>query len=291
MRQAARQRRQRFRPARDFKEGQYVVHVQHGVGIFTGLVTLDLSGVEREYLQVDYADADRLYVPVDQTDRLAPYESPAGTPRITRLSSAEWSRTKDRVRKAVQEMAAELLEIYASRELTGGHSFPADTTWDIELAESFPFQETHDQLQAINDVRDDLESGRPTDRLICGDVGYGKTEVALRAAFKVVNSGQQVAVLVPTTVLALQHFETFRERLAAFPVRVEMLSRLRTKAEQRQILEDLEEGKVDIVIGTHRLVQKDVHFKELGLLVVDEEQRFGVRHKEFIRRQRARSTC
>ncbi|CAN5723193.1 transcription-repair coupling factor [soil metagenome] len=286
-RQAPRHRRQRHRPVRDFKEGQYVVHVQHGVGVFKGLVTLDLSGVEREYLQVDYAQADRLYVPVDQTDRLAPYESPAGTPRITRLSSAEWTRTKARVRKAVQEMAAELLQIYAAREMAGGQSFPPDTTWDVELAESFPFRETPDQHQAIDDVRDDLESTKPMDRLVCGDVGYGKTEVALRAAFKVVNAGQQVAVLVPTTVLALQHYETFRERLAAFPVRVEMLSRLRTRSEQRQILDDLENGLVDIVIGTHRLVQRDVQFKELGLLVVDGEQRFGVRHKEFIKRQRA----
>ncbi len=287
VRQAARQRRQRYRPVRDFKEGQYVVHVQHGVGIFKGLVTLDLSGVEREYLQIDYADADRLYVPVDQTDRLAPYESPAGTPRITRLASAEWARTKSRVRAAVQEMAAELLEIYATREMAGGQQFPPDTTWDLELAESFPYRETVDQLQAIDDVRENLESSRPMDRLICGDVGYGKTEVALRAAFKVINAGQQVAVLVPTTVLALQHYETFRERLAAFPVRVEMLSRLRTRAEQRKILDDLENGLVDLVIGTHRLVQKDVRFKNLGLLVVDEEQRFGVRHKEFIKRQRA----
>lgn len=287
VRQTARQRRQRHRPIRDFKEGQYVVHIQHGVGIFNGLVTLDLSGVEREYLQVDYAASDRLYVPVDQTDRLAPYESPAGTPRITRLSSAEWTRTKARVRQAVQEMAAELLQIYAAREMAGGHRYPPDTNWDVELAESFPFRETPDQALAIDDVRGDLESGKPMDRLVCGDVGYGKTEVALRAAFKVVNAGQQVAVLVPTTVLALQHFETFRERLAAFPVRVEMLSRLRTRSEQRQILEDLENGLVDIVIGTHRLVQRDVNFKELGLLVVDEEQRFGVRHKEFIKRQRA----
>ena len=184
-------------------------------------------------------------------------------------------------------MATELLQIYAAREMAGGQSFPPDTTWDVELAESFPFQETPDQLQAIDDVRDNLESPQPMDRLVCGDVGYGKTEVALRAAFKVVNAGQQVAVLVPTTVLALQHFETFRERMAAFPVRVEMLSRLRTRSEQRKILDDLESGLVDIVIGTHRLVQRDVTFKNLGLLVVDEEQRFGVRHKEFIKRQRA----
>ncbi len=286
-RPAPRQRRQRHRPTRHFIDGQYVVHVQHGVGIFKGLVTLDLSGIEREYLQIDYADADRLYVPIDQSDRLTPYESPAGTPRITRLSSQEWTRTKARVRQAVLEMATELLQIYAARELAGGRSLPPDTNWDLELAESFPFQETADQMQAIDELRDDLESLQSMDRLVCGDVGYGKTEVALRAAFKVVNGGQQVAVLVPTTVLALQHFETFRERLAAFPVRVEMLSRLRTRSEQRRILEGLADGTVDIVIGTHRLVQRDVRFGNLGLLVVDEEQRFGVRQKEYIKQQRA----
>ena len=287
VRPSGRQQRRRHRPAKQFEVGQYVVHVQHGVGKFTGLVTLDLSGIEREYLQVDYADADRLYVPVDQTDRLTPYESPGGPPRITRLSSAEWQRTKSKVRKAVQEMATELLQIYAAREMTGGQSFPEDSNWDVELAESFPYQETDDQHLAIEDVRGDLESPRSMDRLVCGDVGFGKTEVALRAAFKVVNAGYQVAVLVPTTVLALQHYETFRERLAAFPVRVEMLSRLRTRGEQRQIVDDLADGQVDIVIGTHRVVQRDVRFKNLGLLVVDEEQRFGVRHKEFIRQQRA----
>ncbi|MEX2315045.1 MAG: transcription-repair coupling factor, partial [Thermomicrobiales bacterium] len=285
-RPSAPQQRRRSAPARQFVPGAYVVHVEHGVGEFKGLVTLALSGAEREYLQVDYADADRLYVPVDQADRLMPYESPAGTPRITRLSSPEWSRIKARVRKAVREMAFELIQIYAAREVAQGHEFPVDAAWDIELTESFPFRETLDQQKAIDDVKRDMETPRPMDRLVCGDVGYGKTEVALRAAFKAVNDGMQVAILVPTTILALQHYNTFRERLAAFPVKVEMLSRLRTKQEQARITEGLASGAVDIVVGTHRLLQKDVNFKNLGLLVVDEEQRFGVSHKEHIKRAR-----
>ncbi|MCO5177072.1 MAG: transcription-repair coupling factor [Thermomicrobiales bacterium] len=275
------------RHVRQFRPGAYVVHVEHGVGTFSGLVRLDLSGVEREYLQVDYAGGDRLYVPVDQSDRLTPYESPAGEPRITRLSSAEWAKTTSRVRRAVREMAWELLQLYAAREAAEGHQFPPDSVWDAELSDSFPFRETPEQDKAIQDVKGDMESLRPMDRLVCGDVGYGKTEVALRAAFKAVNDGMQVAILVPTTILALQHFNTFRERLAAFPVRVEMLSRLRSKAEQAQIVRGVADGSVDIVIGTHRLLQKDVEFKNLGLLVVDEEQRFGVRHKEHVKRMRS----
>ncbi|RIK46277.1 MAG: transcription-repair coupling factor, partial [Chloroflexi bacterium] len=272
---------------RQFLPGGYVVHVEHGVGRFQGLVRITLSGVEREYLQIDYAEGDRLYVPVDQSDRLLPYESPAGDPKITRLSTAEWAKVKSRVRRAVREMAFELLQIYAAREMAQGNAFPPDTAWDIELEESFPFRETADQLKAIQEVRGDLETAKPMDRLICGDVGYGKTEVALRAAFKAANAGWQVAILVPTTVLALQHFSTFQQRLAAFPVRVEMLSRLRSKQEQASVVAGLRDGSVDIVIGTHRLVQKDVDFKRLGLLIVDEEQRFGVRHKEHIKQLRA----
>jgi transcription-repair coupling factor (superfamily II helicase) len=270
-----------------FTDGSYVVHVEHGVGIYRGLVTMATTGVDREYLQVDYADGDRLYVPVDQSDRLSPFQSPAGSPRITKLSSPDWSRSKARVRKAVREMAYELLQIYAARETAQGHAFPPDSHWDVELAESFPYTETVDQAKAIVDVTGDMQSPRPMDRLICGDVGYGKTEVALRSAFKAVNDGWQVAILVPTTVLALQHLATFKERLGAFPVNIEMLSRLRSRSQQREILERLEKGTVDIVIGTHRILQRDVRFKRLGLLVVDEEQRFGVTHKEHIKRMRA----
>jgi transcription-repair coupling factor (superfamily II helicase) len=279
--------RRRPRATRQFVAGAYVVHVEHGVGRFEGLVRLDLSGAEREYLQIDYAEGDRLYVPVDQSDRLVPYESPAGEPRVTRLSSPEWSRIKSRVRQAVREMAYELLQIYAAREAAVGHQFPPDGAWDVELAESFPYRETVDQLKAIDEVKGDMETPKPMDRLVCGDVGYGKTEVALRAAFKAVNDGMQVAVLVPTTILALQHYNTFRDRVAAFPARVEMLSRLRTKPEQGRITAGLADGSIDIVIGTHRLLQKDVRFKNLGLLIVDEEQRFGVRHKEHIKRMRS----
>ncbi|CAN5590544.1 transcription-repair coupling factor [soil metagenome] len=266
--------------------GEFVVHIDHGIAKFTGLTRAEAGGVEREYLLLEYAKGDKLYVPVDQSDRVTRYSGGGVDPQVTKLGSGEWVRVKQKVRKAVREMAYELVQLYAARELGTGHSFQSDTTWDYELAESFPYTETVDQQKAIDDVRNDLESAQPMDRLVCGDVGFGKTEVALRAAFKAVNGGTQVAILVPTTVLALQHFETFTRRLHTFPVRIEMLSRLRNKAEQRKILEGLEDGSVDIVIGTHRLVQRDVKFKNLGLVVIDEEQRFGVRHKEFLKQVR-----
>lgn len=266
--------------------GDHVVHVDYGVGRFHGLVRLTEGGVEREYLQIDYARADRLFVPVDQTDRIVRYSGGGVDPTLTRLGSGDWQQTRRRVRRAVREMAFELVQLYASREAAQSVPFGPDSVWDEELATSFPYQETPDQMAAIDAVRDGLESNEPMDRLVVGDVGFGKTEVALRAAFKAVNGGRQVAVLVPTTVLALQHFTTFNQRLAAFPVRVEMLSRLRTKAEQRGILAGLAEGSIDIVIGTHRLVQNDVKFKDLGLVVIDEEQRFGVRQKEFLKKIR-----
>jgi transcription-repair coupling factor (superfamily II helicase) len=273
--------------ASSLSAGDHVVHVDYGVGIFRGLVRLETGGVEREYLQVDYAKGDRLYVPVDQTDRIARYSGGGVEPTLTRLGSGEWQQTRRRVRRAVREMAFELIQLYASRETARGQPFGPDTVWDLEVAASFPYVETPDQHAAIDAVRADLQSVEPMDRLVVGDVGFGKTEVALRAAFKAVNDGRQVAVLVPTTVLALQHFTTFSQRLAAFPVRVEMLSRLRSKAEQRDVLAGLADGSVDIVIGTHRLVQNDVRFKNLGLVVIDEEQRFGVRQKEFLKRVRA----
>src|SRR5215203_101826 len=266
--------------------GDYVVHVDYGVGIFRGLVRLETGGVEREYLHVDYAKGDRLYVPVDQTDRVARYSGGGIDPTLTRLGSGEWQQTRRRVRRAVREMAFELIQLYATRETTRATPYGPDTWWDHELASSFPYTETPDQAAAITAVKKDLESSQPMDRLVVGDVGFGKTEVALRAAFRAVNDGRQVAVLVPTTVLALQHFTTFQQRLAAFPVRVEMLSRLRNKAEQREVIKGLEDGSVDIVIGTHRLVQNDVRFKNLGLVVIDEEQRFGVRQKEFLKKLR-----
>ncbi|MGQ9521721.1 MAG: transcription-repair coupling factor [Anaerolineae bacterium] len=271
----------------DLTPGDYVVHEDYGIGIFRGLVSLTLEGEEREYLLVEYAGRDRLYVPLYQADRLSRYVGADETPpTLSRLGSAEWGQVKARARRAVEEVARELLELYAARELAPGHAFSPDTPWQAELEASFPYAETPDQARAIAEVKADMERPRPMDRLICGDVGYGKTEVALRAAFKAVMDGKQVAVLVPTTVLAQQHYTTFRHRLAPFPVAVEHLSRFRTPAEQTRILEGLREGTVDIVIGTHRLLQKDVAFRDLGLVIIDEEQRFGVTHKERLKKLR-----
>ena len=272
--------------AESLTPGEYVVHIDQGVGRFVGLVRSEVGGVEREYLLLEYARGERLYVPVDQSDRVTRYSSGGLEPHLTRLGTGEWQRTKSRVRKAVREMAFELIQLYAAREHGGGIAYPENSTWDGDLAEAFPYVETPDQMSAIDDVTADLQRDRPMDRLVCGDVGFGKTEVALRAAFKVVNAGKQVAVLVPTTVLALQHFQTFSERLSAYPVNVQMLSRLKSKSDQSAIVAGLADGTVDIVIGTHRLVQNDIKFSDLGLVVIDEEQRFGVRHKEFLKRLR-----
>jgi transcription-repair coupling factor (superfamily II helicase) len=266
--------------------GSFVVHSEHGIAKYSGIVRLTLNDVEREYLLLEYAENDRLYLPVDQIDRITPYEGGGIAPKLTRLGSPEWNRVKQRVRQSVREIAFDLLQLYAARESAQGTPLAPDSVWDQELEESFAFNETVDQLKAIQDVKRDLEQIRPMDRLVCGDVGYGKTEVALRAAFKAANSGFQVAVLVPTTILALQHLRSFRERLAPFPVRVEMLSRLRTRQEQKQIIEGLRQGEIDIVVGTHRMLQNDVEFRRLGLLVIDEEQRFGVTHKEMLKRAR-----
>jgi transcription-repair coupling factor (superfamily II helicase) len=267
--------------------GAYVVHIDHGIARFAGVIRKSVDGYEREYLELHYAEGDKLFVPTDQLDRVSRYIGPSDRePRPTRLASGEWQRAKQRVRKAVQALARELLALYAAREVLTGYAHSPDNAWQMELEASFPYIETTDQTAAITAVKQDMESQRPMDRLVCGDVGYGKTEVAVRAAFKAVMDGQQVGVLVPTTVLAQQHYQTFRERLAAFPVRVEMLSRFRSDAEQRQIVEALANGTVDIVIGTHRLLQKDVSFKDLGLVVIDEEQRFGVAHKEHLKKMR-----
>ena len=268
----------------DVKPGDYVVHIEHGIGIFQGLVKLSLDSVEREYLEVRYGQDDKLYVPIHQADRLARYVGVDDAPPIlNRLGTTEWARTKKRAKAAAADVAQELLEIYAARSIAEGRAFSPDTTWQHELEDSFPYVETEDQYLAIQEVKTDMERPKPMDRLICGDVGYGKTEVALRAAFKAVTDGTQVALLVPTTVLAQQHYNTFKERLAPFPIRVEMLSRFRTRREIDDLLADLANGSVDIVIGTHRLLQKDVAFKDLGLLIVDEEQRFGVMHKERLK--------
>ncbi|MEI2690447.1 MAG: transcription-repair coupling factor [Anaerolineae bacterium] len=273
----------------DVSPGDYVVHMEHGIGQFAGLVTLDQeAGGGREYLQIDYAMGDRLYVPVHQADRLSRFVG-AGehvAPILHRLGAADWERVKKQTKKAVDDIAGDLLQLYAAREAAEGHAYSADGAWQMEMEAAFPYEETQDQLVAIEAVKHDMETSRPMDRLICGDVGYGKTEVALRSAFKAVMDGKQVAVLAPTTVLAQQHLQTFSRRLAAFPVTVEMLSRFRTSAQQAQVIDGLNKGAVDIVIGTHRLLSKDVGFKDLGLLIVDEEQRFGVTHKERIKQMR-----
>jgi transcription-repair coupling factor (superfamily II helicase) len=271
----------------DLSTGDYVVHIDFGIGRFQGLVDRTLDEVKREFLMIEYAEGDQLFVPVHQADRLTRYIGADGrSPSLSRLGSAEWERSKTRTRQAVEAIARDLLELYAKRQTVAGTAFRADTIWQRELEASFPHQETDDQIEALFAIKQDMESSRPMDRLICGDVGYGKTEVALRAAFKAVMHGKQVAMLVPTTVLAQQHFETFLRRIGPFPVEIEMLSRFRRKAEALNIIERLDAGEIDIVIGTHRLLQADVRFKELGLLIIDEEQRFGVTHKEFLKKMR-----
>lgn len=272
----------------DLRPGDWVVHVDYGIGRFLGLVQRTLEGHAREYLCVEYKNGDQIYVPVHQADRLTRYVGPDSSPPVlASLGSQEWPEARRRARAAAEEVAAELLDLYARRQLAEGFAFAPDTPWQSELESSFPYVETEDQNKALEEIKRDMESPRPMDRLLCGDVGYGKTEVALRAAFKAVMSGKQVAVLVPTTILAQQHYDTFRHRLATFPVTVEMLSRFRTPREQEQILYGLAVGAIDIIIGTHRLIQPDVQFKDLGLVIIDEEQRFGVTHKEFLKKLRA----
>ena len=278
----------------DLKEGDYVVHVTHGIGLYRGITRLTLEQdfksspiIERDYLLLEYAGEDRLYVPTDQIDRVQKYIGGEGNPpTVHRLGGSEWQRTTRRVKASVREMAEELIELYAWRKALEGYPFSPDTPWQQEMESAFPYEETPDQIEAINDVKRDLEEPKAMDRLVCGDVGYGKTEVAIRAAFKVVNDGKQAAVLAPTTVLVQQHLNTFKERLGAFPINIEMLSRFRSRKEQKQVIEGLRIGTVDVVIGTHRLLSKDVEFKDLGLLVVDEEQRFGVAHKERLKQLR-----
>ena len=271
----------------DLQVDDYVVHIDHGVGRFAGLVQRELDNLVREFLAVEYEGGGQLYVPVHQADRLTRYIGAEGAvPALDRLGGQDWHERKGRVKQAVIQVAQDMLDLYARRNVVKGYAFKPDTEWQKELEDSFPYVETEDQKRALLDIKRDMEATRPMDRLLCGDVGYGKTEVALRAAFKAVMDGKQVAILVPTTVLAQQHYETFLQRLAAFPVKVEMLSRFRTPREQTTILFGLESGEIDIVIGTHRLIQSDVQFKELGLVIIDEEQRFGVTHKEHLKKLR-----
>ena len=267
----------------DLKTGDYVVHFQHGVARFGGMVRRSVAGVERDYLLLEYRGGDKLYVPSDQVDALRPYTG-GETPSLSRLGGGEWAKTKERVRRAVREIARELVELYNARATSPGHAFSPDTPWQAEMEQAFPYTETKDQLRAVQEVKADMEQPRPMDRLVVGDVGFGKTEVAIRAAFKAVQDGKQVAVLVPTTLLAAQHLQTFSERFAPYPVRVEMLSRFLTPSEAKAVTDGLADGSVDVVIGTHKLLSGDIKWKDLGLLVVDEEQRFGVNHKEAIKK-------
>jgi len=264
--------------------GDYVVHLDHGIGVYKGLERLTFDGHETECIQLDYAGGDRLFVPIDQLGLIERYAAEEGhAPTIHRLGGTTWARTKSKTRKAIADIAGELLRHYAARRAHPGHAFPADTPWQRELESSFVYDETPDQLRAVEDVKRDMESTRPMDRLLCGDVGYGKTEVAIRAAFKAIQGGKQVAVLVPTTVLAQQHFVTFTERLADYPVRVDVLSRFRNAKEQKEVVAKVGRGETDLIIGTHRLLSKDVRYSKLGLVIIDEEQRFGVAQKERIR--------
>lgn len=268
----------------DLNIGDYVVHENHGLGIYRGIEKVEVDHVVKDYIKIEYAGGSNLYILATQLDMIQKYaDSEAKKPKLNRLGGQEWNKTKSKVKKAVVEIAKELVELYAIRQNGQGYAFSPDTEWQKEFEEMFPFEETDDQLNAINEVKKDMESTKIMDRLICGDVGFGKTEIAIRAAFKAIQDNKQVAYLVPTTVLAQQHYKTFKQRFKDFPVRVEMLSRFRTKSNIDQNIRDLKKGYVDIVIGTHRLLSKDVKFKDLGLLIIDEEQRFGVKHKEQIK--------
>jgi transcription-repair coupling factor (superfamily II helicase) len=272
---------------RDLQVGDYVVHVEHGIGQYHGLKEINQGDGNAEFMLLDYAEGARLYVPLTRLDLVQKYRSSEGAkPPLSHLGSAAWAKTKARVRKAMKDMADELLKLYAERKTAEGHAFSADNEWIREFEDAFEYSETEDQELAIVDVKHDMERQQPMDRLLCGDVGYGKTEIAMRAAFKAISDNKQVAVLAPTTVLVFQHYETFKQRFVAFPVSIEMISRFRSAKQQKEILQKVEAGKVDILIGTHRLLSKDVKFADLGLLVVDEEQRFGVRHKERIKQMR-----
>ncbi|AWK50372.1 transcription-repair coupling factor [Clostridium beijerinckii] len=268
----------------ELKPGDYVVHANHGVGVYKGIKQIDVGGHKRDYLDIVYDKGDKLYVPVDQLDLIQKYIGSEGKfPKVNKLGSIEWQKAKAKARKSINEIAQDLVKLYAMRSTVKGHKFPKDTQWQKQFEDEFPFEETPDQLTSIDEIKLDMESDKPMDRLLCGDVGYGKTEVALRASFKAVMDGKQVAILVPTTILAEQHYKNIKNRFSDFPIKVDMVSRFRTSKQQKEILQKAKEGNLDILIGTHRLVSKDIQFKDLGLLVVDEEQRFGVKQKEQIK--------
>ncbi|HBE77015.1 MAG TPA: transcription-repair coupling factor [Firmicutes bacterium] len=271
----------------DLKVGDYIVHINHGIGRYMGIETLEIAGGHRDYLRIEYAGEDRLFVPTDQVNLIQKFIGMEDAPpKVNKLGGNDWQKVKTRVKESLRDMADALLQLYAQREVAPGHVFAPDTVWQLEFEEAFFFEETPDQLRAVNEIKADMERSKPMDRLLCGDVGYGKTEVAMRAAFKAIMDGKQVGVLVPTTILAQQHFLTFRERFAGFPVNIKVISRFQTTKEQNAVIDGLLDGEVDLVIGTHRLISSDIHFKDLGLLIVDEEQRFGVAHKEKLKELR-----
>jgi len=279
---------ERIKSYLELKPGDYVVHVNHGIGRFTGIGTLEVGGIHKDYLHIQYAGGDRLSVPIDQIDLVQKYVGAEDKePKLNKLGGTDWQRAKSKARKSVADIADELIKLYAERQSSPGYAFAKDTPYQAEFEAMFPYEETPDQLRAIREIKASMEQPKPMDRLLCGDVGYGKTEVAIRAAFKAAIEGKQVAVLVPTTILAQQHYETFRERFSGFPLTIHVLSRFRSRKEQQETIKGLRNGTVDIVIGTHRLLSKDVQFKDLGLLIVDEEQRFGVSHKEKLKRLKA----
>ena len=278
---------QKIQDFAELKPGDYVVHENHGIGVYNGIEKIEVDKVVKDYMKISYADSGVLYIPVAQMDLIQKYAgADAKKPKLNKLGTIQWGRTKSQVKKAVQAVAKDLVELYAARQQSEGFVYGPDTVWQKEFEEMFPFEETEDQIQAIEDTKHDMESTKIMDRLICGDVGYGKTEIAIRAAFKAVQEGKQVVYLVPTTILAQQHYNTFVQRLKDFPVRIDLLCRFRSSYQQKKTVEDLKKGLVDIVIGTHRVLSKDVGFKDLGLLIIDEEQRFGVTHKEKIKKLR-----
>ena len=281
---AKRKRKRKIESFVDLNIGDYVVHETYGIGIYLGLEKIEVEGISKDYLNIKYANGDKLYVPTDQMDLIQPYIGAENkAPKLNKLGGSEWRKAKNKVQKAIEDMTEELLNLYAQRQAIRGYSFSKDTPWQRQFEENFPYEETPDQLQTIEEIKKDMESPIAMDRLLCGDVGYGKTEVALRAAFKAVMDGKQVAILVPTTILAQQHYNNMVERFSGFPISISILSRFQTRAQQRQTVKDIKTGMVDIVVGTHRIVQRDIQFKDLGLLIIDEEQRFGVKHKEKLK--------
>ncbi|MFC0525649.1 transcription-repair coupling factor [Pontibacillus salicampi] len=278
---------ERIKSYQELKVGDYVVHANHGIGRYIGIETLELNGIHKDYLNIKYSGDDKLYVPIDQIDLVQKYVGSEGKePKLYKLGGSEWKKVKSRVQSSVEDIADDLIQLYAEREASKGHAFGEDTEMQRDFEAAFPYQETEDQIRCIEEIKHDMERVRPMDRLLCGDVGYGKTEVAIRAAFKAIADGKQVAILVPTTILAQQHYETIRERFQDFPVNIGLLSRFRTRKQQKETIDGLKNGSVDLVIGTHRVLSKDIKVKELGLLIVDEEQRFGVKHKEKIKQMK-----